>query len=539
MIESSYRQEFELLTVFGVRRLIQADMYDGEKLKRAVEWLHEKECQEDCVPVREQGLSAREADLAEQSQARTAGVQETVPQGWRSLLKREWIPTLVVLLGGVLLQSMNVLMLTTVLPSIVGELGGVAMLSWPTTAFLASSIVAASCAGMLAGTVGARAAYCAGVATFGLGALLCSLATTMGWIVVGRLVQGFGGGLEAAAAYVAVRATFPEAAWSRTIALMSTSWSMSVLLGPLVGGMFARLGNWRYAFVATAIVAGILAISAFAILPPSTSRRRPSAAGVPAGRVALICVAIAAMSSASIVEMLFAKAGLILFAIGALVAMLRLDRGAAAPLLPSDAFSLYTQTGIGLWLALLLCITFSPLQIYVPMFLQHLRGLDPLAAGFIVASGSLGWTVASLVTAGAAGSWPGRLMLAGPAIMGIALTAIALLIPSSAATLVLVPAIVALGMGIGQCWPFVAHRIMSGAKAGDEDVAASSIPTVQQTGFALGAALAGVIANASGFSGGGADDVMGQVAFWVPAAFVMPAAAACIASLRLHLLRKN
>src|SRR5216684_1106469 len=111
--------------------------------------------------------------------------QDPVRAGWRSLLRREWIPTLAVLLGGVLLQSMNVLMLTTVLPSIVGELGGVAMLSWPTTAFLASSIVAASCAGMLAAVVGARAAYCAGVTTFGLGALLCSLATTMGWIVAG------------------------------------------------------------------------------------------------------------------------------------------------------------------------------------------------------------------------------------------------------------------------------------------------------------------------------------------------------------------
>jgi hypothetical protein len=76
-------------------------------------------------------------------------------EGWRSLLRREWLPTLAVLLGGVLLQSMSVLMLTTVLPSIVGELGGVAMLSWPTTAFLASSIVAASCAGMLASAVGA------------------------------------------------------------------------------------------------------------------------------------------------------------------------------------------------------------------------------------------------------------------------------------------------------------------------------------------------------------------------------------------------
>ena len=93
--------------------------------------------------------------------------------------------TLAVLLAGVLMQSMNVLLLVTVLPSIVGELGGVAMLSWPTTAFLASSIVAASCAGLLSAVIGARTAYCTGVTVFGLGALLCSLATTMGWIVVG------------------------------------------------------------------------------------------------------------------------------------------------------------------------------------------------------------------------------------------------------------------------------------------------------------------------------------------------------------------
>jgi MFS family permease len=373
------------------------------------------------------------------------------------------MPTLAVLLGGVLLQSMNVLMLTTVLPSIVGELGGVEMLSWPTTAFLASSIVAASCAGVLASSIGARTTYCIGVVIFGLGALLCSFAPTMAWIVVGRLIQGFGGGLESAAAYVAVRAIFPEAVWPRAIALISTSWTMSVLLGPLVGGMFARYGNWRGAFVATAAVAGILALSALFTLPPRPSGRQAPRGGVPAGRVGLICLGIAAMSSASIVGSPHAKAGLIVFAIGALVVMLRRDRVAATPLLPSDAFSLYTPTGMGLWVALLLCITFIPLQIYVPIFLQHLHGLDPLAAGFMVASGSLGWTIASLVTAGASGPWPDRLMSTGPAIMGTGLMAIALLIPSPAPTLAVVPAIVALGIGIGQCWPFVAQQIMSGA----------------------------------------------------------------------------
>ena len=463
----------------------------------------------------------------------------SVGEGWRSVLRWEWIPTLAILLGGVLVQSMNVLMLATVLPSIVGELGGVAMLSWPTTAYLASSIVAASCAGMLANAAGARLVYCAGVTTFGLGALLCWLAAAMGWIVAGRLVQGFGGGLVAAVAYVLVRETFPQLVWSRMIALMSASWSVSVLIGPLVGGMFAQFGSWRTAFVATAIAAGGLVTGAFFVLPavPSATRRTP-ASRVPAGRVALICLAIAGTSLASVVASPLGKLGLIVAAMVSLAVMLRLDRSGPTRLLPSDAFSWRTQTGVGLSLALLICITYSPLQIYMPMFLQQLHGLDPLAAGFSVATASLAWTAASLATAGMAAPWSDRLMLIGPAVMGLSLTMIGLLAPYSATSL-LILAIALLGAGIGQCWPLVAHRIMDGAKAGDETVAASSVPTVQQMGFAFGAAIAGLIANASGLSAAIADEGMMRAACWVPTSFIVSAILAVLMGLRLRHLQKT
>ncbi len=462
--------------------------------------------------------------------------QEFVDQGWRSLFRREWIPILVVLLGGVLLQSMNILMLATILPSIVGEVGGIAILSWPTTAYLALSIVAASCAGMLATTIGARTVYCAGVSVFCLGALLCSLAPTMGWIVAGRLIQGFGGGLEAAVAYIAVRETFPRAIWSRVIALMSTSWSISVLIGPLVGGTFAHLGNWRNAFVTTAAGAAALAIGAFFTLPAAT--RSASAPRVPAARVALICLAIAATSLTSVVASLPGKIGSIVVAICSLAIMLRLNRFASSPLLPRDAFSLRTQTGVGLWLAFLLCVTYSPLQLYVPMFLQQLHGLDPLAAGLGVASASFAWTAASLATAGATDSARDRLIVAGPATMGASLIAISALTPHSTLLLV-VPAIVLLGIGIGQCWPFVAQRIMEGAKTGDETVAASSVPTIQQMGFALGAAIAGLIGNAAGLSIATDSDAMTQAASWVPGSFVAPAILAIAMGLRLRNARSS
>src|SRR5579864_4929110 len=141
--------------------------------------------------------------------------------GWGALLRPEWLPALAVLSGGILLHSMNVLMLATIMPTIVGELGGAPMMSWPTTAFLASSIVAATCAGLFAKVLGARTVYSLGALIFGVGSLVCAVAPAMGWIVAGRFVAGFGGGLVQAVAYVLLQQTFPQRTWARAIALLS------------------------------------------------------------------------------------------------------------------------------------------------------------------------------------------------------------------------------------------------------------------------------------------------------------------------------
>ncbi|MCX7360669.1 MAG: MFS transporter [Alphaproteobacteria bacterium] len=458
------------------------------------------------------------------------GAQQGTDGGWGALLQPQGLPALAVLLGGVLLHSMNVLLLATVLPTIVGELGGAALMSWPTTAFLASSIVAATCTGLLTASIGARAAFCTGAFVFGVGATLCSLAPDMGWVVAGRFVQGFGGGVLTAVAYIVVRSTFPEAAWARAIALLSGMWSVSIVVGPLAGGAFARYGDWRGVFVAVSAIAFVLAVGAWWALPATASAPR-KVPKVPGLRVALICAAIAGTSSAAVVASPLAKAGLIALSVVTLALMIRIDRRAKAPLLPGDAFSFATQTGLGLWLVLLLCVAYSPVQIFVPIFLQRLHGFDPLAAGYAVAGASFGWTSAALLVAGAAGAWPGRLMLAGPATMAVGLAALALLAPS--APWPMLPAIVVLGAGIGVCWAFVAQRVMGGARRGEEAIAASSVPTVQQMGFALGAALAGLTANTSGFSTGSASGVA-AAAFWVPASFVAPALLALVIALRLR-----
>lgn len=470
--------------------------------------------------------------------ARAASEERTRPPGWRALLASEQIPSLAVLLGGVLLHSMNVMLVATVLPSIVAEVGGAALMSWPTTAFLASSIVAAACTGLVTAAVGPGRAFAAGALVFCSGTLLCAFASAMGQVIAGRFVQGAGGGLLSAVAYVVVRSTFAEPLWPRVFALLAGVWSISVLVGPLVGGLFATYATWRGAFFAVAALAGLLALVALRALPARGAADRGARSRVPGGRVALIGLAIAAMSLAAIAGTPVGKTGLIATAVVALAVMLRLDRAAAAPVMPGDAFSLRSATGVGLWVALLLSIAFVPLQIFVPAFLQQLHGFDPLAAGYTVAGASMAWTVAAIAVAGLAAPWPDRMIVAGPLTMGTGLLGIAVAMPSGPVAPI-VATIVLVGGGIGACWAFTAQRIMTGARRGEEDVAASSVATVQQTGFALGAAVAGLVANAAGFSLAGDPTGTVRAAFWVPASFIAAAAAAGIMGVRLGVLTRR
>jgi MFS family permease len=166
--------------------------------------------------------------------------EDTAEPGWLALLRPQWVLALVVLLGGVLLHSMNVLITATLLPSIVIDVGGADLMSWPTTAFLAASIVAATGTGILTAAVGARRAFCAGAGIYCAGAILCGLAPSMSEVIAGRFVQGLGGGLLSALAYVLVRNLFPEVLWPRVFGLLAGIWSVSILCGPLIARQSAQ-----------------------------------------------------------------------------------------------------------------------------------------------------------------------------------------------------------------------------------------------------------------------------------------------------------
>jgi MFS family permease len=457
---------------------------------------------------------------------------------WIDLLAPRLVLPLSVLLGGVLLHSMNVLITATLLPSIVNEIGGAGLMSWPTTAFVAASIVAAAATGIVSGLMGSARVFCYGALIYGGGAVACAVAPSIGFVIAGRFVQGLGGGLLAALAYVLVRSVFPEPLWPRVFGLLAGVWSVTVVVGPLIGGVFANSGHWRGAFFTVAGVGCLLAIGALAVLPAGVEARRNPEHSFPLLRVSLICVAIALLSLAGVLASPAGRGGLIGAALAMFALMLRADRRAAAPMMPSDAFSLRSPTGAGLWMVWLLSAGYTPLAIYAPLFLQRLHALSPLSAGYMVAAASLAWTTAALLVAPLANQWPARLIVAGPVAMSAGLLGVGVLMGPGPVAALLLP-IGLIGVGIGSCWAFVAQRVMSGAKDAEETIAAASVATVQQAGIAFGAAIAGLVANASGIGDGLGTAAVRRAAFWVPMAFVAGPLAAGVISMRLTAIARG
>lgn len=455
--------------------------------------------------------------------------------GWKEVLTPEYLPPLAVLLGGVLVHAMNVMLVATVLPSIVADVGGAHLLAWPMTSFLAASIIASTASGLIAQRIGARGGYVAGALIFAAGSLACAVAPGMIEVVVGRFVQGFGGGILAGLAYVLVRKTFPPRGWARVFALLSGVWSVAVILGPLLGGVFANLGNWRAAFVTTALVAMALGVVTLFALPKTGRDETAANRGFPAGRLAMVCLAIAVLSAAALGNGIVEKLGMLLTALAMFVVMVRLDRRSATPLLPTDAFSLNSVTGTSIAIALLMSVVFTQMASFLPLFLQRVHGAEPLTAGYMVALASLSWTAVAVSVSGLNEPWPSRLIVLGPVFTCIGLCGMAWLVPVGP-LFAIVPAIMFMGFAMGSSWAFLTHRTMSGAREGEGDLAASSVAMVQQGGLAIGAAWAGLVANASGLDSGDTAEAATAASFWVPVASLPVAILAIILAVRLYRL---
>jgi MFS family permease len=458
---------------------------------------------------------------------------EQPPARWSELLSGGNTLRSIALAGGVALHAINVYIVTTLLPTVIGEIGGLAFYAWNTTLFVVASIIGSTLSTRLLARVGPRVAYLLALLVFAAGSILCAQASSMPMLLVGRSVQGLGGGILFALSYALIHLVFEQRLWPRAMALVSAMWGVATLCGPAVGGVFAEGGHWRWAFWSLLPVTALLALIVCLRLP-GRQARDDNGARPAYGLIACLVASVLAICAASLSEVLWINlAGIVTgLAIAALIA--RLDPRARHHLLPSGAYSLGQPMG-ALFAIMCLLVAAITTEIYVPYFLQRIHGFGPLAAGYLTAVMAAGWTLGALTSAGRDRNGGARQIRLGPLVVTVALLALALLTPQSAwlaqapGLALYAVALAGVGLGIGLGWPHLLTRVLQAARPGEENLASASITTVQLYATALAAALAGLVSNSAGLVEPGGVDGARQAAAWLFALF------ACAPSLAIPL----
>ena len=425
-----------------------------------------------------------------------------VTSSWSSLLRGRNGMRSLALAGGTALHAINIYVVTTIMPSIVADIGGLAYYAWNTTLFVIASIIGATLAVALADRHGGKGTYLLALGVFSVGSLVCANAGSMAWLLAGRSLQGLGGGVLVSLAYVLIRQVFDPVLWTRAMGLVSAMWGVATLSGPAIGGLFAQMGNWRAAFWSLLPVVLVLAGIVLAWLPKGSQSAAP--ARVPGGRLALLALSVLAISLASLSEERALQA--LGVGIGLLLAawIVRMDRRAGLRLLPTGSYVPSRLRAIYLVMGAL--VIGSTVEIFVPYFLQVVHGHTPLAAGYLTAVMAGGWSFGSMLSSGHHGAFGAACIRRGPLLMSASLVLLAWMLQSptgfvdGAGFAALCVGLVGVGLGIGLAWPHLLNALLTVAPAEEGALASASISTVQLYAMSLGAALAGLIANAAGLS---------------------------------------
>ncbi|MEX0409812.1 MFS transporter [Aquibium sp. LZ166] len=450
--------------------------------------------------------------------------------GWGDLLAGRNAAYSIVLAGGVTLHAVNIFIVTTILPSVVGDIGGLEYYAWATTLFVVASILGAALSSRMLDRAGPGRAYASATALFVAGAMLCAVAPTFPMLLAGRFVQGLGGGVLLAMAYAVIRLVYPETLWSRAIGLISAMWGVSTLIGPAVGGVFAEFDIWRAAFWTLVPLSLIFGTIAIAVLPRG-SRGEAEPSPLPLPQLALLTASVVAVSAGSVsANPLWNGAGLLVAGLMAAL-LVRVELNASARLLPIGALDSGGRL-VALYATIALLVTGMQTDIFVPYFLQVLHGQSPLVAGYLTALMAMGWTLGSILSAGRTGEAGIRALRSGPLFVLSGLVVLLCLVPvPSGVGLQLLPicaGLLVVGLGIGVAWPHLVTNVFKETAASEQGLAAGSITTVQLYATAFGAAVAGMVANLGGLSDPGGAEGASSAAFWLFGAFLLAPALAVV-----------
>ena len=417
---------------------------------------------------------------------------------WREFLGSPYAPSLALVCLAVWLHAADSLIVATMMPAIVGDIGGAALIGWSVSLYETGSIVAGAASALLTMRYGLRGPMSLAAALFAAGCVLSAISPTMPLLLAGRALQGLGGGGLVSMGFVAVGVIFPRRYTARTLAAVSTLWGVSAFLGPLIGGLFVEYANWRLGFGFFATQAFALSLWIAARSDPGRPERQSADAGFPLRRLAILSLAIILVASGGVEIDLARTTTCVAGGLICLAVFIRLDRNAAGNrLFPLRPFDPRHTTGAALLMILSMTMATIAMTAFGPLLIIAVHGVSPLAAGYTVAFTAFGWTIMALVVSGSPERLDRRFIAIGMVVVASSTVGFVYAVPEGPVWLIALLAAIR-GGGFGMAWTFILRRVTASCDPSEIHRVSGAIPTVQRLGYALGAAYLGIVANASG-----------------------------------------